>query len=137
MSPASVIFDLVAALVAVLLVWDRIKLKRRCAELIRRCEEVQLENLRLHQALSVRESGEVERLSRLEHDLRSTISVINGFSALIQESAEKDLSPSPSFLLKGASAIQQSTAKALRILEAAGQDQHTEQRKGLALEENR
>jgi len=124
MSPASAIFDLIVALIAALLVWDWIMLKRRCAELTERCEKAQMENLRLNQALSVRESGEVERLSRLEHDLRSTISVINGFSALIQESAEKDPSPSPSLLLKGASAIQQSTAKALRILEAAGQDQN-------------
>jgi len=109
MTLASAIIDSAAVLVVALLIWDRMRLKRRLAEL-----SDEIENARS-------EDGEIDRFARLEHDLRSTISVIAGFSALIQESLEKDSQPSPSLMLKGASAIQQSTTKALRILESAQQ----------------
>jgi len=137
MSLVSAIFDLAAVLVIAVLVWDRAKLSRRLAELSDRCQTAQLENSRLDQTRSASEAAEMERFLRLEHDLRSTISVIAGFSALIRESVEKDPSPSPLLLLKGANAIQQSTAKAVRILEAAAQDNPSDRRKGLALERTR
>jgi signal transduction histidine kinase len=137
MGLASASFDLAGGLIIALFVWDRTKLNRRLADLSARWEQAQLENSRLGQALSARESGEMERFSRLEHDLRSTISVITGFSALIKESLEQAAGPSPLLLLKSANAIQESATKALRILEDTGRYGPTEERKGLVLEGNR
>jgi signal transduction histidine kinase len=101
------------------LVWGRVKLLRRFDRLKQQYEQAELEKSHLHQAFASRANDEAERLGRLEHDLRSSISVIVGFSSLLREFAEKSPNEQPALLLKGSSAIHQAAEKTLRILDAA------------------
>ena len=118
------------------LVWARVKLLRRLDRLNQQYEQAELEKSHLHQVFASRASEEVERFARLEHDLRSSISVIVGFSSLLREFAEKSQNEQPALLLKGSSAIHQAAEKSLRILDAAVTSEQANQRcEGITLGE--
>lgn len=131
---SSAILTVSAVGIAGVLFLSRLKMRRQTAELVDRCEKAELEMSRLEQLLSTSvpigasyglgasDGLDMDHFGRLEHDLRSTLSVIAGFSALIKESAEKEELPQAEMLLKGASAIQQSASKALRILDTAAEE---------------
>jgi signal transduction histidine kinase len=121
MGTSSAILALASATLTAVSLWGRIRIGRCLAELTRRCEETESERSRLEQALAACEAEHGEHLARLEHDLRSSISVIVGFSAILIEQAEGDRSVQPALVLKSASAIQQSAQKSLRILDAAAE----------------
>lgn len=132
------ILTLSAVGVAGFLFRSRLMLRRRISELVDRCQKAELEKSRLEQMLSATECADMDRFGRLEHDLRSTISVITGFSALMKESVEKDALPQAATLLKGVSAIQQSASKALLILDIAGEkDDAWRREQGLRLQGKR
>jgi signal transduction histidine kinase len=119
MEIAAAILVLISAALVAFLLKARIKLLKRIAELTQQCDKAQLEISQLRQAVSLRDREESDRFSRLEHDLRSSLSGIVGFSSLLKESLEKDSKPETLLLLKSTQAIQQSAAKTLSILEAA------------------
>jgi signal transduction histidine kinase len=128
MGISSAIFAMALVALTGLLLWKRVRIARRLAEAFQQCEKIELERSRLERALALREAEEGERFARLEHDLRSSISVIVGFSSILVEEADKHLGPQPPLLLKSASAIQQSARKSLLILEAAAANHLTPQR---------
>jgi len=116
---STAILALVSSALIGWLAWGKVQLLRRLDRLNRQYEQAELEKSDLHRAFAGRASEEAERLSRLEHDLRSSISVIVGFSSLLREFAEKSPNEQPPLLLKGSSAIHQAAEKTLRILDAA------------------
>jgi signal transduction histidine kinase len=119
------------------LAWERNKLLRRLGELANKCQDAKIENSRLEGAISLHNRDEVEGISQLEHDLRSSISVIAGFSALLHESFENDSKPQHPFLLKAAGGIHQATAKCLQILDAAAAGEYLrEPSQSLTVESN-
>jgi signal transduction histidine kinase len=120
MAILSLILVLLSAVCIALLLRERAKLLHRIAELGPNCEQLKRE-------LAFRDHEEAERIARLEHDLRSSISGIVGFSALLKESLEQDTTQQSPLLLKSANTIHQSATKTINILEAmaSGQyDQH-------------
>jgi signal transduction histidine kinase len=121
MGISSAILALASATLAAFSLWWGIRIGRRHAELTKRCQEAELEKSRLEQALAACEAEHGQHLARLEHDLRSSISVIVGFSSILTEEAEGDHGVQPSLVLKSASAIQQSARKSLQILDAAAE----------------
>jgi predicted negative regulator of RcsB-dependent stress response len=117
------------------LAWGKVKLLRRLDHLSRQYQKAELEKTQLREAFANRAGKEMERFSRLEHDLRSSISVIVGFSSLLREQAEKNQKEQASLVLKGSSAIHQAAEKTLRILDAAVASEQTNQRgAGITLE---
>ena len=128
MGISSAIFAMALTALSGFLLWNRARIERRLAAAFLQCEKIELERSRLEQALALREAEESERFGRLEHDLRSSISVIVGFSSILVEEADKHLGPHPPMLLKSASAIQQSARKSLLILEAAAANHLTPRR---------
>jgi signal transduction histidine kinase len=117
--------------------WGRIRIARRLEALARHCEKVESERSRLEEALVSSEAEHGERFAHLEHDLRSTISVIVGFASILAEQADGDRAPQPSLVLKSASAIQQSAQKSLRILDAADLEPGERRRQPVAVEGGR
>ena len=77
------------------------------------------ESDRLEAALALRDRDEQQRFARLEHDLRSALSVIVGFAAILKEQAEKNTPLQPALVLKSANAIQQAATKTLLVIDAA------------------
>ena len=72
----------------------------------------------LIQELSLHAHQETERISRLEHDVKSSLGVILGFSTLLMEAAEQNQKDQP-LPLKNIQAIRQAANKILQIVEAA------------------
>lgn len=90
---------------------------RRLASLTAQCEKAESENASLARALSLRAAEEDERFSRLEHDLKSPLGVILGFSSLLLESIE----PNPieaAGSRKSITAIHKAATKILEIVDA-------------------
>ena len=73
-----------AAASAIALLWWRRgrKLGRLVTDLAAQCAKAESDKASLTQALSVLDSEENERISRLEHDVKSSLGVILGFSSL-------------------------------------------------------
>jgi len=122
------ILALVSAILIALLLWERIKLLRRVAEMIEQCEKTERERSQTTQTLMSRDRDETERLARLEHDLRSSLSVIVGFSSVLVETLQKDLMNQSMLLLKSANAIHQSATKSLKIIEAVALGEYSPRR---------
>lgn len=77
------------------------------------------ESDRLEAALALRDLDEQQRFARLEHDLRSALSIIVGFASILKEQAEKNTSLQPALVLKSANAILQAATKTLLVVDAA------------------
>jgi signal transduction histidine kinase len=116
-----------------------VSLDARLAEVRERCENADSENQRLLSALSARESQEKTRISRLEHDLKSPLGVILGFSTLLRENLEEQYQGRPPFLLSGLDGIDQAAEKMLNIIESAADDlnSHASAQKTMAREKIR
>src|ERR1700722_4212867 len=108
-----------------LLSWRKNRnLGRRVADLKAKCAEVESEKESLLRALSVLDSEENERIARLEHDVKSPLGVILGFSSLLRESVEQ--APGTSTLpLKNINAIHQAATKILEIIDADVKGRHS------------
>ena len=74
----------------------------------------------LSQALAARDGEHSQRISRLEHDLKSPLGAILGFSTLLREVVQEDLREAPPAVLKSVNGIDQAARKMLQIIEAAG-----------------
>jgi signal transduction histidine kinase len=111
-----------AAAAIALRVWrNNVTLRARSAGLVERGEKADAENGRLRSDLSARDDRERERICRLEHDLKSPLGVILGFSMLLREYVEgraEDLPPLP---LRSINGIDQAARKMLRIIESAAE----------------
>ena len=116
-----------AAASAIALLWWRRsrKLGRLVTDLAAQCAKAESDKASLTQALSVLDSEENERISRLEHDVKSSLGVILGFSSLLRESIEQDAG-APSLPLKSINAIHQAATRILQIIDAAvkGRNSH-------------
>ena len=103
-----------AAASAIALRWWRVNRGTAC-----RLATAESGKARLEQALALRETEENERISRLEHDLKSPLGVILGFSSLLREFAEENPGKLPPVPLKSIHGIQQAARKMLQTIEAA------------------
>jgi len=108
-----------AASAVALLYWRRSrKIGRRLADLAVQCEKAESDKASLLHALSNGDSQENERISRLEHDVKSSLGVILGFSSLLRELVEHD--PGAKALpLKNINAIHQAATRILETIDAA------------------
>jgi signal transduction histidine kinase len=117
----AVILGLFAAAASTIALWSwrtNRKVLRRIAELSEQREKAESDKASLTLALALRESEENERISRLEHDVKSSLGVILGFSALLRELVEHDPQTTP-IPLKSINGIQQAAKKILHTIEAA------------------
>src|SRR3984885_9888638 len=114
-----------AASAMALLSWRKNRnLARRLAALKAQCAEVESEKESLLRTLSALDGEENERIARLEHDVKSPLGVILGFSTLLRESVEQ--APGTSSLpLKNINAIHQAATKILEIIDAAVHGRHS------------
>jgi signal transduction histidine kinase len=96
------------------------KIVHRLADLTAQCEKAESDKAGLMRALSLRSHEETERISRLEHDVKSSLGVILGFSTLLMEAVEQDPRERP-LPLKNIQAIRQAATKILQIVDAAVQ----------------
>jgi signal transduction histidine kinase len=88
-------------------------LLRQRAELVQSAAE----KARLKQELALRDTQQAEKLTRLEHDLRSSLTGIVGFSSLLKETLQD--SDRDTSVLKSAAAIHLSATRTLAIIDAA------------------
>jgi hypothetical protein len=110
-----------ASAIALLLWRSKVSLHARLAQLVEHCETADSENERLRSALSACEDRECGRIVRLEHDLKSPLGVILGFSMLLREYLERlyeDLPPLPFRSING---IDQAAHRMVRIIESAAE----------------
>jgi signal transduction histidine kinase len=91
----------------------------RLHELGERCEQADSENERLRNALSARQDQERARILRLEHDLKSPLGVLLGFSMLLREYLEEHSAALPPLPLRSINGIDQAAQKMVRIIESA------------------
>jgi len=70
-------------------------------------------------ALAARDTEHNERISRLEHDLKSPLGAILGFSTLLRELVHENLQEAPPAVLRSVNGIDQAARKMLQIIEAA------------------
>jgi signal transduction histidine kinase len=96
------------------------KIVQRLVDLTAQCEKAESDKAGLIRALSLRAHEENERISRLEHDVKSSLGVILGFSTLLMEAVEQDRRERP-LPLKNIQAIRQAATKILQIVDAAVQ----------------
>jgi signal transduction histidine kinase len=96
------------------------KIVQRLVDLTAQCEKAESDKAGLMRALSLRSHEETERISRLEHDVKSPLGVILGFSTLLMEAVEQDPRERP-LPLKNIQAIRQAATKILQIVDAAVQ----------------
>jgi signal transduction histidine kinase len=78
-------------------------------------------NERLRTELSAREDLERERISRFEHDLKSPLGVILGFSMLLREFVDGHTEDFPPLTLRSINGIDQAAQKMVRIIESAAE----------------
>lgn len=96
-----------------------IRFRKRIAGQVAQLEQIESEKKRLEEALASSDADGKQRLARLEHDLRSSLSVAVGFASILIEQAEKQSYLEPSLILKSAVAIQKAVRKSLQILDSA------------------
>lgn len=72
------------------------------------------------QALAALDSEHSQRISRLEHDLKSPLGAMLGFSTLLRELVHENLTEAPPGVLKCVNGMEQAARKMLQIIEAAG-----------------
>jgi signal transduction histidine kinase len=102
------------------------KLKLQLRALGEDCRKAESENAQLRRSISARESGENNRIARLEHDLKSPLGVILGFSTLLGEFAHGQSEQLPSLPLRCISGIDQASRKMLQIIDAAARESESE-----------
>ena len=108
-----------AACAIALLSWRRSrKLAYRLTDLAAQCENAESDKARLEQALCILSTQENEWISRLEHDVKSSLSVILGFSSLLRDLVERDPGTHP-LPLKNIRAIHQAATTILQTIDAA------------------
>jgi signal transduction histidine kinase len=112
------LFAAAASAIALLSLLRSRKLGRRVIDLAAQCAKAESDNASLIRTLSSLDSEENDRISRLEHDVKSSLGVILGFSSLLRESVEKDPG-TPSLPLKNINAIHQAATKILQIVDGA------------------
>jgi signal transduction histidine kinase len=127
----AVVLGLFAAAASTIALWSRRtnrRILRRIAELDEQREKAESDKASLTQALCLHESEENERISRLEHDIKSSLGVILGFSSLLRELVEND-PKTPPLPLNSINGIQQAAKKILHTIEAAveGKYSHRDQ----------
>lgn len=91
----------------------------------------------LAQALAARDIEHSQRISRLEHDLKSPLGAILGFSTLLRELVYENLSQAPPSVLKSVNGIDQAARKMLQIIEAAGAGNSQQDRQEAVIERSR
>lgn len=106
---SALIFGLLAAAACIVAFRSR----RTVREMARRSDE-------LVQALAARDTEHHHRILRLEHDLKSPLGAILGFSTLLRELLQDDVKTAPPAVLKSVNGIGQAARKMLQIVEAAG-----------------
>jgi signal transduction histidine kinase len=112
------IFAAAASTVAWLF-WRRNRvIVRRLADLGAERDQADSDKQSLMRTIALRDGEEDERLFGLEHDIKSSLSIILGFSALLRESAEQDPRAFP-FPLKNIDAIHQAATKVLNTIHLA------------------
>jgi signal transduction histidine kinase len=117
----AVILGLFAAAASAIALWSWRKnrgILRQIAELSEQREKAEADKASLTETLALHESEENERIWRLEHDIKSSLGVILGFSALLRELAENNPG-TPSLPLNSINSIQQAAKKILHTIEAA------------------
>ena len=87
------------------------------------CQKLDSENQGLIRSLSAHENREKSRIGRLEHDLKSPLGVVIGFSTLIREYLEIHVQQPPPLLLDGINGIDQAAKKMVEIVESAADDE--------------
>jgi signal transduction histidine kinase len=92
---------------------------RSKVRLLARIAELDSENERLRSALIARKDRESGQLYRLEHDLKSPLGVILGFSTLLREYLEGHYKDLPQVPLRSINGIDQAARKMVQIIEAA------------------
>jgi len=119
------LFAAAASAIALLSLRRSRKLGRRVTDLAAQCAKAESDKASLIRTLSILDSEENERISRLEHDVKSSLGVILGFSSLLRESVEQGPGI-PSLPLKNINAIHQAATKILQIIDAAvkGKNSH-------------
>jgi signal transduction histidine kinase len=110
-----------ASAIAVLLWRSKVSLQARLAELVEHCQTADSENERLRSALAAREDQECGRIFRLEHDLKSPLGVILGFSRLLRECLEGHSEDFPPLALRSINGIDQAAQRMVRIIESAAE----------------
>jgi signal transduction histidine kinase len=118
------VFAAASSTIALLSWWKNRSLGRRVADLKAQCAEVESEKESLLRTLSALDSEENERIACLEHDVKSPLGVILGFSSLLRESVEQ-APGTPSLSLKSINAIHQAATKILEIIDAAVKGRHS------------
>jgi signal transduction histidine kinase len=122
----SLFFATSASIIAFLSWRTNRKIVRRLAKLAEQCEKAESDKAILTRTLSLRESEENERIYRLEHDVKSSLGVILGFSSLLRESVEHDSGTHP-VALKNINAIHQAATKILQTIDAAVKGRNSDQ----------
>jgi len=115
-----VLLAVASSATAVYLWHTKMALGREIRALRENCRTAESENARLRQLLSALQSAENGRIARLEHDLKSPLGVILGFSTLLREFAEGQ--SLPALPLRCISGMDQASRKMLQIIDAAAQD---------------
>jgi|SRR5580658_4400700 signal transduction histidine kinase len=123
------LFSAAASTIAFLSWRTKRTIARRLARLAEQCEKAESDKASLARTLSLHESEENERISRLEHDLKSPLGVILGFSSMLRESIEQNPDQLPALPLKSINAIQKAAQKILTTIDAAveGKCSHRDQ----------
>jgi signal transduction histidine kinase len=91
----------------------------------------------LARALAARDVEHDQRVSRLEHDLKSPLGAILGFSTLLRELVHENLKEAPPSVLKSVNGIDQAARKMLQIIEAAGARNSHQDQQETVVEGNR
>jgi signal transduction histidine kinase len=114
-----------AASTIALLIWRRNRrIVRRLANLAAKCDQAESDKASLIRTFSIRNSEEDERFSRLEHDVKSSLGVILGFSSLLRELVEQNPGTAP-LPLKSINGIHQAATKILGTIDAAAKNRNS------------
>lgn len=116
--PALGLFATAASTIALLSCLRNRKIERRLADLAAQRDQAESDKASLIRTLSSRKSEEDERFSHLEHDIKSSLGVILGFSSLLRELVERNPG-TPPLPLKNINGIHQAATKILQTIDAA------------------
>jgi signal transduction histidine kinase len=112
----AVIFGLLAAVACAI----AFRLRRNAHTLVH--QAVARQAAESAQALATRDIAHGQRIARLEHDLKSPLGAILGFSTLLREIVQENLSEAPPTVLKSVKGIDQAARRMLQIIETAGEE---------------